>query len=106
MAKRRALTERQRQRITLNQVLDYNENQLVLMQKKDWKDLTLEEISLLERFIATGLGTMRTCPPSYVITAAKNIKVVQKEGCSIDESIQYPPGMVTDEDPVAEDVKP
>jgi len=94
MAKTRALTQRQKQRIALDKVLDFNEEKLRAMQAKDWKDLDCEELGLLDRFIATGLGTMRKCPPSYVLEAAKEITVVNTEG-----KVVIAPGL-------AEDVKP
>lgn len=95
MAKTRALTQRQKQRIALNKVLDFNEEKLRAMQAKDWKDLDCEELGLLERFLATALGTMRKCPPSYVIEAAANITIINAEG-----KVEINPGLVK------EDVKP
>lgn len=95
MRKAKALTRRQRQRTQLDKVLDFNEEKLVAMQAKDWKDLYCEEIGLLERFLATALGTMRKCPPSYVIEAAANITIINAEG-----KVEINPGLVK------EDVKP
>lgn len=74
----RTLTEKQKQRNDLNRVLDYNDQQLVAMQKKDWKDLDDTQINILENFIATAIATMRICPPAYVAVASNNVKVRAK----------------------------
>lgn len=75
MGKTKTLTKKQQQRIELNKVLNFNESELVKMQQKDWKDLDCNEINILENFIAVAIGTMRECPPAYVIVASNNVVV-------------------------------
>jgi len=78
MGKTKTLTEKQKQRAELNAVLDYNEAQLVAMQKQGWKNLDDTQINILENFIAVGIATMRICPPAYVGVASNTVKVRAK----------------------------
>lgn len=75
MGKTETLTKKQEQRIELDKVLDFNEQKLVEMQQKDWRDLDCNEINVLENFIAVAIGTMRACHPAYVIVASNNVVV-------------------------------
>jgi len=78
MSKTKALTEKQKQRAELNLVLDYNEQQLMTMQKQGWKELNDDQINVLENFLATAIETMRICPPAYVQVASHTLGVRAK----------------------------
>lgn len=78
MGKTKTITEKQKQRAELNLVLDYNEQQLIAMQKKGWKELTEAEVNVLENFLATSMETLRICPPAYVSVASNNVSMRAK----------------------------
>lgn len=79
MGKTKQPTKTQVQRAELNRVLDYNEAQLIGMQKKGWAQLTDHEVNVLENFLAISIGVMRACPPAYAVVAANNVVVRAKE---------------------------
>ena len=78
MGKTKTLTEKQKQRAELNEVLDYNERRLVAMQKQGWKDLSDDQINILENVLALAIATMRICPPAYVGVASNTVRVRAK----------------------------
>ena len=96
MGKTKGLTKKQIQRTELNKVIDFNEQKLVEMQQKDWKDLDCTEINILENFLAVAIGTMRTCPPAYVIVASSNV-VVRARSIEAINLITKPDGGVAQE---------
>ena len=111
MGKTKTATEKQKQRAELNAVLDYNEAQLVVMQKQGWKDLTDDQINILENFIAVGIATMRICPPAYVGVASNTVKARAQSIQAINLIAQKDGSVVREEDvspangAKAEDVK-
>lgn len=79
MSNTKELTRKQLQRVELDKVLDFNESELVKMQQKGWKDLSGIELNILENFLVVALGTLRHCPPAYVMVASNNAVVRAKE---------------------------
>lgn len=126
MGKEKVLTKKQIQRNQLNKVLDYNESELVAMQGQGWVNLSFDQLNILENFVAVAIGTMRSCPPSYVRVASSNVivrakldgketqvidigkplKVEPLTGTGIADNIHYPNETGNGIDAVAEDVKP
>jgi len=111
MGKTKTITEKQKQRAELNLVLDYNEQQLVAMQKQGWRGLDDAQINVLENFLATAIETLRLCPPAYVNVAANNISVRAKAKGELVQEVELvnlPSGKVVRADQlseVVEDVK-
>lgn len=111
MGKTKIITEKQKQRAELNLVLDYNEQQLVAMQKQGWANLSDDQINVLENFIATAIETLRLCPPAYVSVASNNISVRTKAKGELVQQVELvnlPSGKVVRADQldkVAEDVE-
>jgi hypothetical protein len=97
MGKTKTLTEKQKQRIELNAVLDYNEAQMVAMQKQDWKNLTDDQINVLENFIATAVETLRICPPAYV-GVASNTVAVRAKATQVVNLVTNPDGSIVREE--------
>lgn len=115
MGKTKKITDKQKQRAELDAVLDFNESQLVAMQRKGWHDLNDDQINLLENLLATAIETMRLCPPAYVAVASNNLVVRSRAVKAAEAAVcsRHTPGYRSDDssdDPVNiladNDVKP
>lgn len=72
--RKRSLEEKQKLRAELDAVINYNESELVKMQKQGWDNMTDEQKNILNNFACVAVETMRLCPPAYVKVAANNLE--------------------------------